>query len=412
MADLFNFCGKIALGRDSDKFHPIDRRKFNSGWENTTIRFNCISGTNRVTCMAQGGKWESDSKNVVRTLAKTITDENGNVIKGEVIEIPWAKRLDADQIYRVAGFRKFTCDTGDARVRYALQNLITAFENGSATDEMMKAAGVDNLNDAKVALEKSNAKKKVFLSEWDFAEHLAKVAQSDKFKNKLFYISGNYDVQYNADKDKFYTNYHVNRVILAPDDAEVKTEFKIDFYFGEGAWDDSVYDETGKVILNGWVGYYDSGLKKPGFKNIEIAVREDEKKMKAFKRKFNVEGDEIKCIGLTLSVIDGAERVEITMDMLDEETREDIECGLLNFEDVKREMGGKAIGDRVSELRFTELTPNKNNVQDTSYTIADMHAAKAVAIEDVKENFVSVDDAEETNAEFDLFSGVDEDDDL
>lgn len=395
MADIFNFCGKIALGKDSEKFHPIDRRTFDSGWTNTTLRFNCISGTNRVPCTSQGGKWTDDKKNVIKTFSKSVTDANGNVTKGSVIEIPWMKRFDADQIDKVAGFRKFTCDTGDSRMRYKLQNLVTAFENGTETDELIEETGIDNLNDAKAALEKSQAKKKVFLSEWDFAEHLAKVAQSEKFRNKLFYISGTYDVQYNANKQQFYTNYHVNRVILAPDDAEIGTELKIDFYFSEGAWDDSNYEETGKVVLNGWVNYYDPSLKKPGFKDISIAVRENEKKLNAFKRKFEIDGEEVKQIGLNLKVIEGAERVEITMEMLDEETREDIEVGLLDFEDVKRELGGRIVGDRISELRFVELTPTKNAVQDTMFTVEDMHAAKA----------------DEVDANFDLFDG-DLDDDL
>lgn len=393
--DVFNFCGKIVLGKDSEKFHPIERREFTSGWTNTTVRFNCVSGTNRVLCMTQGGKWTDDKKNSVKTFSKSTTDANGNVTKGSAIEIPWAKRFDQDQIDKVAGFRKFTCDTGDTRMRYKLQNLIAAFENGNDAEELIEETGIDNLDDAKVALEKSQAKKKVFLSEWDFAEHMIKVAQSDKFKDKLFYISGTYDVSYNADKDRFYKNYHVNRVVLAPNDAELNTELKTDFYFGENAWDDSNYEETGKCRINGWVSYYDGNLKKNGFSPIVVTVKEDGKRIAALKRKFECDDDEIKQIGLTLKVIDGAEVVELTMDMLDDETREDIECGLLDFEDVKRELGGRAIGDRVSELRFVELTPKKNKPQDTVLSVDDMHPAK--------EN-------EEVEKEFDLF--LEDEDDL
>lgn len=405
MAANFNFMGKIALGKDSEKFHPIERKEFSSGWMNTTVRFNCVSGTNRILCMTQGGKWKDDKKNVVKTFGKSTTDANGNVTKGTAIEIPWAKRFDQDQIDKVAGFKKFVVDTGDYKMRYKLQDLVEAFKNGTVTDEKIEELGIDNLDDAVAALEKSQAKRKEFVSEWDFAEYMIKVAQSDKMKNKLFNISGSYEVSYNADKDRFYTNYHVNRVTLAAEDAEPKTEMKIDFYYGEGAWDDSTYDETGKVLVNGWIDYYDSNLKKPGFKPMVIVVREDDdKKRKGFKRKF-VCDEEIKQIGLTLSVIEGAEVIELTMDMLDEETREDIECGLLDFEDVKRELGGRMIGDRVSELRFVELTAKKNKPQDTVYSVDDMHPAREDVIEDVKGE-VEVDD-EDVNV--DLFA---DDDDL
>ena len=403
--DVFNFCGKLSLPKESEKFHPIEHREFASSWENMTVKFNCISGTNRVLCMAQGGKWQSDSKNVIKTFSKSTTDENGKTIKGEMIEIPWNKRFDADQIDKVAGFRKFTCDTGDSKMRYGLQGLVAAFENGSVTDGMKTQFGIDNLEDAKAALEKSNAKKKVFLSEWDFAQHLAKVLQSGKYKDKLFYVSGTYDVQYNADKQQFYTNYHVNRVVLAPDDAEQKTELKVDFYFGEDAFDDSNYEENGKATINGWVSYYDNMVKSNGFRPMVVTVKESEKKTAALKRKFSVE-EGIKQIGLTLNVVEGAETVELTMDMLDEETREDIECGLLDWETVKRELGGRAIGDRVSELRFAELTPRKNAAQDTVYTADDMRPA---VTEQKDKDVVEQKDEDE---DFDLFSDSDLDDDL
>jgi hypothetical protein len=396
MATNFNFTGKISLPKETEKFKPIEKKEFASSWMNTTVKFNVISGTNRVLCVAQGGKWKDDKKNSVKTFGKSTTDENGKVTKGEKIEIAWAKRFDEAEIAKVAGFKKFVVDTGDYKMRYKLQDLVEAFEKGTVTDEQMEALEIDNLDDAKAALEKSKAKRKEFISEWDFAEYMIKVAQSDKMKDKLFNVSGDYEVQYSADKNRFYVNYHVNRVTLAAEDAEPKTEMKIDFLFGEDAWDDSNFEESGKVLVNGWISYYDSNLKKNGFKDMTVVIREDnDKKRNALKRKFTCD-EGIKQIGLTLSVIEGAEVIELTMDMLDEETREDIECGLLDFEDVKRELGGRAIGDRISELRFAELTPKKNVAQDTVYTADDMHPAKAEVVEeDDEEDVVDIFDEDE-----------------
>ena len=390
MANVFNFTGKISLPKQTEKFSPVERKSFQSGWTNTTVKFNCISGTNRVLCMTQGGKWTEDKKNTVKTFGKSTTDANGKVTKGAQIDIPWAKRFDADEIAKVAGFKKFVVDTGDYKMRYKLQDLVSAFENNTVTDEMMEQVGIDNLEDAKAALEKSQAKRKEFLTEWDFAEYMTKVANADKLKDKLFNISGSYEVSYNAEKDKFYTNYHVNRVVLAAEDAEPKTEMKVDFFYGADAWDDSNLEETGRCFVSGWINYYDNNLKKNGFKDVVIVVREEnEKKRNALKRKFTVD-DGIKQIGLTLSVIEGAEVIELTMDMLDDETREDIECGLLDFEDVKRELGGRAIGDKISELRFAELTPKKNVAQDTMYGVEDMCPAKEDVAEDEDEEIVDI----------------------
>ena len=385
MANNFSFVGRIALSKDSEKFHPVERKDFQSGWTNTTVKFNCISGTNRVMCVVQGGKWIDDKKNSVKTFGKSTTDASGKVTKGEKIEIAWDKRFDEAEIAKVAGFKKFVVDTGDYKMRYKLQDLIDAFEKETVTDEMIEMVGIDNLDDAKEALAKSQAKRKEFVSEWDFAEYMIKVCNSEKLKDKLFTITGTYDVQYNAEKDKFYTTYHVNRVTLAAEDAEPTTELKADFFYGEDAWDDSGLEETGKVLVNGWFNYYDSNLKKNGFQNVAIVIREDnEKKRNALKRKFTVD-EGIKQIGLTLSVIDGAEKVELTVDMLSEEDREDLEMGLVEWNDLKKAYGGSVVGDKVSELRFASLTAKKNVAQDTMYTVDDMHPAREDVTEDEDE---------------------------
>lgn len=373
MANIFQFCGKITLGKESDRFHPVDRREWTSGWTNTTVKFNCISDTNRVLCTVQGGKFKDDKKNVIKTFSRSTADENGNVVKGKPIDIRWEDRFNEDKIDSVAAFRRFICDTGDTRMRYKLQDIV---DEKVEISEELEAAGINSIDAAKAALEKSLSKKKIFLSEYDFAEYMARVAASEKFKDKLFYISGTYDVAYNADKQRYYTTYHVNRVVLAPDDAEPITELKIDFLFNSNGFDDSQYEESGKAHVTGWIQYYDSSVKANGFMPLTVAIKENEKKVGALRRKFTIDDeDSIKQIGLTLKVVNGSERMEITMDMLDEETREDIECGILSFEEVKRSMNNSVMGERVSELRFMELTARKSTVQDTVYTLDDMHPA-------------------------------------
>lgn len=381
--NTFRFCGKIALGRETEKFHPVEKKTFSSGWENMTVRFNVLSGTNRVLVTTQGGKWTNDSRNTVRTFSKSTADS-----KGTMIEIPWAKRFDESEIEKVAGFRKFVVDLRDPHLKYALQDVV---DGKRQIDDELTNAGINSVAEAK----KANAKKKEFIAEHDFSEYVAKLAASDKHKSSMFYISGNYEVSYNADKQRYYTNYHVNRITLAPDDAEPMTELKLDFFFAQDAWNDV---DGNKYYINGWTQYYDNMAKANGFAPITIVVKENEKKAAALKRKFSVD-EGIKQIGLALNVVEGAEVVELTMNMLDDDTREDIECGLLDWEEVKRDLGGRAIGDRVSELRFAELTPRKNVAQDTIYTVEDMHPA-----------MVKQEDEEDMNV--DIFSDSDLDDDL
>jgi len=367
MANQFTFYAKIVPMKEREKFKPIDRKPFQSGWTNTTVKFNAISGTNRIMCTAQGGKWKDDVKNVIKTTGQKIEGSN----KRDTVIIPWDKRFDKEQIDKVAGFRHYIVDLEDYNTRKNLRNLVKAFEDGTVTDEMIEEYGYSTENEAKEALEKSNNRRHVFISAWDFAEFMAKVVVLDKIKDKIFKISGNQEIQYN--NGKFYTNYMVNRVELASN-MEPNTNMIIDFYFA----DDCINENDDMAYLNGWSTYYDSGLKKNGFYPVSVAIR-NEKDIKLAKKKFVVGESEIANIGLAVNVIDGADRMEITMEDLDEETREEIDAGWVTFEEVVRAMGGNKLGERITELRFSGLNPRKNKVEDTTYSADDMIPAMNIA---------------------------------
>lgn len=380
------FVGRIQAIKDSEKFHPVERKTFDSGWSMTTVRFNCISKTNRVMCVTQGGKWTDDKKNVVKTIAKTVTNEDGSVTKGEKIDIPWAKRFDTKEIEKVAGYRKFVVDLGDAQMRYALQDAVKAFEEDNITDELIEKTGCNTLEEAKEALDKSNKRRHVFLSEWDFAEFMTKVVSSPKIKDTVFRISGYQEVQYNAEKGRFYVNYRVNRVDIAKEGLDETTDLSVDFYFGNNCVDDEDFEETGKGYINGYTTYWDSMVKKNGFMPMTFVVR-DKAKLKVMKKRLVADDGEIKNIGLVGEVIQGVSMSAITMDDLSDEDREDIECGLVTFEQLAAAMGGQKAGEKITEIRLKGFNARKKTVEDTSYTTDDMHPARA----DVKEDTEDVD---------------------
>lgn len=388
MADVFEFYGEIKPIKESDKFKPISRTEYKSGWCNVTTNFNVVSGFNRVMCQAKGGCWTDPKKNSVKTFSKSTTDENGKVTKGEAITIAWGKRNDPAEIDKVAGFRRYIVDLGNKKVRYALQHIV---DSGSITEEQKMETGCDTVEAAKEALDKSNSRRKVFIAESDFAEYCAKLVQSDKIAGSKFKVIGDYEVQYSPDKQKFYTNYHVRRIELMGNDVEEKLNLKADFYFGADAWDDSNYAESEKVFVNGFVKYYDSSVKEFGFKPMTIVTTGAEKKVNALKKKFACDSGEIKCINLNLDVVDGSERKEIRLEDLDPEVQDDIEMGILNFETVKREMGGGIVGPRVQELRFAGLGSTKG-AQETAYAEDDMHPAVVKADDDEDEDIDLFDD--------------------
>lgn len=374
MANQFVYYGKIVPIKATERFSPIERKDFSSGWTNTTVKFNCLSGTNRIMLMVQGGKWIDDTRNVIKTTGQK--PEGGG--KRETVTIPWDKRFDKDQIIKVAGFRHYIVDLEDKEVRNNLNTLAKAFEDGSITDEMIEESGYSTLEKVEEALDKANKRRKVFISSWDFAEYMTKVVASEKIKDKIFRISGNQEIQYS--NGRFYTNYVVNRVELTSN-AEPSTNMIVDFYFA----DDCVSENEDVSYLTGWSSYYDSGLKKNGFYPISIAIR-NEKDLKLAKKKFIAGESEIANVGLSVCVIDGADRVEITMNDLDDETREEIEAGWMTFEEVVRAMGGNKIGERITELRFAGLNPRKNKVEDTTYSIEDMKPAMNIAEDEDEED--------------------------
>lgn len=379
--DVFEFYGEIKPIKETDKFKPISTTTYKSGWCNVTTNFNVVSGFNRVMCQAKGGMWSDPKKNSVKTFSKSTTDENGKVTKGEPITIAWDKRNCPSEVDKVAGFRRYIVDIGNKKMRYALQHIV---ESGTITEEQKAETSCDTVEAAKEALEKSNNKRKIFIAESDFAEYCAKLVQSDKIVGSKFKITGDYEVQYSADKQKFYTNYHVRRIELMGNDVEEKLTLKTEFYFSADAWDDSSYAENEKVLVNGFVKYYDSSVKDYGFKPMTIVVTGTEKKVNALKKKFVCDDGAIKCINLDLDVVDGAERKEIRLEDLDPEVQEDIDMGILDFETVKREIGGGIAGPRVSELRFAGFGSTKG-AQETVYTEEDMHPA-VVKVKDEDED--------------------------
>ena len=73
----------------------------------------------------------------------------------------------------------------------------------------------------------------------------------------------------------------------------------------------------------------------------------------------------------------GATMNTITYDDLSDEDKEDIDCGLLDLDEVIKALGGNKVGDKVKEFAFNRLNPYKKTAEDTTYTMDDMVPAKA-----------------------------------
>ena len=376
--NTFSFVGYLRPIKSTEKWNSFSTTKFDSGWMNERLVFNVKAGDNTHRVEINAGRWTDEAKNVIYGFTKGSGDK-----KGEAIQIPWAKRNDPDVIESMAGWKVFTVDTETFAHRNTLE------ESGDTE-----------------ALAAANKKRKQFLAGTEFCEYVNKVVNSEKTKDMKFKVKGNITYRYSEKNDQYYSAYEVTKIYRVDDDEDVSSEVNVEFYFAENAMDASDYEETGKAIVNGWTPYYESSLKKTCYCPITLALRfgtdaDGLKTIKGWKKTFNkFEDDEVRKVNLKCQQIDGAQRVAITYDDLDDDTKENIDYGLITLEEVIREMGGNMFGEKIQEIRIEKLGRGSSKGSETTmFTVEDMNAKPVSVV------------VEETEEKVDLFAGNDEDDD-
>lgn len=370
----FEIIATLKAAKETDTFKPFEVRDFNSGWQNTRYRFNAISGNNRFALEISGGKWTDDKKNKILTLSKA---EPGK--KAGKLEIAWADRKNPEKIDQVAGFRVYTC------------NLLT-FDERKALEEAGKA-------------EEAQKKNHQFLEKTEYASLVKKVIDSGKYADAKFRILGTVDFQYSETKGQYYRTFSVDKMYRVPDDTPYKAEMTINTFYTEDAVDAESYDETKKMLFNCYTDYYFSSIKANRFVPMTLVINgnggeQSEKKAAGFKKTLAKFDDDatVRKIGLVCDMIDGAEAQAITYDDLDEDTRDNIDMGLIELEDAIKALGGNVMGQRVSEYRVKSLARNSaKGSEPTVYTEEDL--CKLPVVETVEE-------------EIDIFADSDDDDDF
>ena len=367
MSISFEMIGTIKGIKETDKFKPYDIKTFDSGWQTHTYKFNVISGTNRFMVAINGGKWKDNSKNQIYTYSKA---ESGK--KSEKLTVKWEDRRKPEIISKVSGFKIYTC------------NLLT-FDEFNALKEEGKA-------------DEAVQKNFQFIETTDYAACVKKVIDSGKYDDAKFKLVGTIDFQYSENKKQFYRTLTVNKMYKVADDTPCKAELTIGAFYTSDSLDGEMYDETKKYLFNCYTDYYFNSIKENRFVPIQLVLKSDgdeksEKKTAGFKKKLTTFNDDVivNKIGLTCAMIDGAETVAITYDDLDDETKEDIEFGLISEEDAIKALGGNKIGERVTEYRIVSLDKRNNKVEATIYTEEDLKKLPVVEQTEADEDEEDVD---------------------
>ena len=379
---IFEMIGKLSLPKDSEKLKPYSNTKCESGWIKRRLMFNAVCGDNRHLLTVDTGSFEDENKGFVYTFSKGSVDDSGNKVKGEPLKIPFKDRLTSPKLAEVAEFRKFVFDLEKPNRRYKLEKAAEKIKEGtSLTDEELKELGLESETEVNAALEKSNKKRHEFISEWDFAEFIKKVIDSGKYADKKFFIKGNAEYSYSDNKQQVYESYIPQRIYLAADDAEEYSTATIKMIFNKDSLDDMSVEEKGKYYVNGYMFEYDRNRKAniPVPVTVTIPVAPDDadektkKKVEAIKRKFTVDDDTYKEFGVEVNMLNGAQKVEITDDMLTDEQREDLDCGLITLDDIRADLGGSVYGERVQEYQFKKIARGYSRGRvDTVYTEDDV----------------------------------------
>ena len=375
----FEMTGKLSISKETEKFHPYTEKTYPSGWVRKQLLFNVTCGDNRHMLTVTAGAF-ADGHGDIYSFTKGGVDENGNKVKGESIQIPFKERLTSPRLAEIAEFKKFIIDLEQPGRRYKLQNMADKLHEGKElTDEELKAVGLESKDDVVTALEKSNKKRHEFISEWDYIDFIKKVIGSEKYKDKLFFIRGNGDYQYSDNQQKVYESYIPTRIYLAADDAEPSSTATINIIFNSESLDEMSVEEKGKYYVNGHMMEYDQNRKAniPVPVTIVIPVPDDDekgkKKAEAFKHKFMVDDDTYKEYGAIVNMLNGAQKTEITEDMLTDEQREDLELGIITMDDIRAEIGGNVYGDRIREYQLVKPARGfTKGRQDTVWTDEDM----------------------------------------
>ena len=325
MAKVFEFVGKISLGKETEKFKPIKTSKSAKGWLGTRLNFSMFNSTGYHNLEMFEGYMENGST-VIYCLGKDKGADN----KLPKLQIKWADRFKQELIDQVVGFNKFVLELGE--------------------------------------------EKREFLAGSDFLQALIEVLKNESYKDQKFLVEGN--VEYTSWNGKVYRKFVPKTVKTVPNDVPDQSIVQLDMFYGQDSLEKITDD---KYVINGWVQQYDSTLKRQvPFKEevvIDSSKAQTEKQKRAFElitNRFMVSDESIMKLGVKTVMINGREKVDIKLEDLTDEERELIDIGLATFEEIASEYGGSTNGDKISEMKVIGFGRGYNKgAQKTDFTLED-----------------------------------------
>ena len=356
---FFTIVGKLIKSKEEKAY--VESAKSEKG---SFLTFNCMASAKGNLVFLQSQYWKS--KQYKKDKVYTVNNE------GEFIEVPIDKKDDPELLKTIPEYKKFVIDKYPSGYVYGLKKLVDSFDE--ASDEDKAKFKVTTLEEAKTKYEKAKKGRYEFIDVEDFTEALKNwFAKDPNIENGKWVITGERTMRpYVKDgKKEWATSYTIHKIQKAYDNSEESATVSDKLLFT----DESIVETAKGLTITGYSIIYmgkdkETKEKLPNeYCPISFTVStSDEKKCKGIKKRFEIEegSEEVKQMGVVLNILNGAEKVEFTEDMLTDADKENIEWGLTTFEEIQKERS--AYGESRQGFEFAKLGKGYSTYEETAYT--------------------------------------------
>ena len=386
----FKFIGQIKKLEDKKEKKFIETVNFESGWVIERVKFRMNCGDSSEFIDLSGGKFKDDSKNTVYTLFKKGSSDK----EVEKAQVEWANRFDADVLDKVPSYKKYVVDLSSDKIRKDLKDKIEKEKDDSARIELEKA------------LEEALKMKHTYISQYDFTLKVGELLKSGAFKDGNYVVSGTVEYNYSikdSDEGKYFRSFVPTNIYRASESDEPSATGRIDLYYLK---DDAIMEtcENGDVPVSGFLQFYERMSQENYYVPMAIYMRGTDEKTEGHKKVFGIDKDsDVLILGVNVEYFDGSAKEEITLENLDDESKQLIEWGVKTFEEIKADMGGGSYGDTISKIYMTGIARGWK-----APIASDIEVDKLYAKPDGKKKDKKKANAN-TQKKFDLFADDDED---